>query len=537
MIDLHDPADLDLARAVATGMENALAQRMGARDAELLAGINTQAEWDRRFLMRWLKRPDSKMHVWLRSQCDQLAQRRGYKLNVLGPRGGAKSAIGCMAYPLRCAVEGWEPLIWIIMETLGQAETQLAKIKRELTDNAALAAAYPGACGVGPLWRSDRVRLRNGVAIEAYGVGQKLRGRGEGENRPSLIIGDDMQSDAVILSHDRRTKNLSWLNSTVLKAGDKRTNFIHLATALHRDAIGHTLDRSPGWVSRNFSAIERWPHRLDLWEAWEAIYHDLDRDDRSEAARIFYEANRAAMDEGAVLLWPEEEDLYTLMCMRAEGGRTAFEREKQGRPVNSDECEWPAEYFGDEMWFEEWPRSLRIKVVSLDPSKGKSDRRGDYSAFVMLGVDQAGTTLYVDADLARRPISLICERAAEVNAEFQPDAFGVEANAFQELLVEPLERAFAATGQLSLPIVGLENTAPKPTRIRKLSPWLAQRRVKFKQGSAGARLLVQQLQDFPLGDHDDAPDALEMALRLALSIDHGQIELNGPVEQIAGELG
>jgi hypothetical protein len=27
--------------------------------------------------------------------------------------------------------------------------------------------------------------------------------------------------------------------------------------------------------------------------------------------------------------------------------------------------------------------------------------------------------------------------------------------------------------------------------------------------------LVNQLRDFPLGDHDDGPDALEMAVRLA----------------------
>jgi hypothetical protein len=28
-------------------------------------------------------------------------------------------------------------------------------------------------------------------------------------------------------------------------------------------------------------------------------------------------------------------------------------------------------------------------------------------------------------------------------------------------------------------------------------------------------LLLNQLKDFPVGDHDDGPDALEMALRLA----------------------
>ena len=33
--------------------------------------------------------------------------------------------------------------------------------------------------------------------------------------------------------------------------------------------------------------------------------------------------------------------------------------------------------------------------------------------------------------------------------------------------------------------------------------------------SPGTRLLVEQLKEFPIGDHDDGPDAVEMAVRLA----------------------
>ena len=33
--------------------------------------------------------------------------------------------------------------------------------------------------------------------------------------------------------------------------------------------------------------------------------------------------------------------------------------------------------------------------------------------------------------------------------------------------------------------------------------------------SKGAKLLLEQLRDFPCGEHDDAPDALEVAVRLA----------------------
>ncbi len=57
---------------------------------------------------------------------------------------------------------------------------------------------------------------------------------------------------------------------------------------------------------------------------------------------------------GARVLWPEVEDLYTLMRMRVESGHAAFEREKQGSPVDPELCEWPEDYFGDHIWFESW---------------------------------------------------------------------------------------------------------------------------------------------------------------------------------------
>ncbi len=52
-------------------------------------------------------------------------------------------------------------------------------------------------------------------------------------------------------------------------------------------------------------------------------------------------------------------------------------------------------------------------------------------------------------------------------------------------------------------------------RIRRLTPYLARRQMRFKRHSRGAQLLIEQLRDFPYADHDDGPDALEMAVRLA----------------------
>jgi len=223
------------------------------------------------------------------------------------------------------------------------------------------------------------------------------------------------------------------------------------------------------------------------------------------------------MDEGAVLLWPEVEDLYTLMCIRAESGRAAFEREKQNSPINPELCEWPEGYFDETIWFDEWPDGLALRTMGLDPSKGRDDRRGDFSALVMLGVDREGV-LYVEADLARRPTPQIVAEGVELFRRFAPDVFGIEANQFQDLLAGEFEGEFRRQGILGGRPVPLENRVNKLVRIRRLGPYLSGRRLKFKSGSPGTQLLVEQLKTFPVGDHDDGPDALEMAVRLAAEL-------------------
>jgi predicted phage terminase large subunit-like protein len=443
-----------------------------------------------------------------------MQQRRGMKVNLLGPRGGAKSTLGTLAFPLRAALERTEPYLWIVSDTKHQAQAHLENLKAELLDNPRLAQDYPEATGRGPVWRSGAIVLRNGVAIEAFGTGQRIRGRRRRAERPSLIVCDDLQNDGHIESAPMRRRSREWFHGTLLKAGTPRTNVLNLATALHREALAVQLHETPGWVSRIFRAIERWPENLALWEQWEAIYADVENPRAAEAARQFYTDRRAAMDAGAVVLWPEVEDLYTLMRMRAESGRTAFEREKQNAPVNPELCEWPESYFDASIWFDEWPRDLAVRTVALDPSKGSDARRGDYSAFVLLGVDARGM-VYVEADLARRPVAQIVADGAALVERFRPDAFGVEVNQFQELLAAEFEAEFQRRGMLGVRPWPLDNRVNKLVRIRRLGPLLSGRRLRFKAGSGSTRLLVEQLRQFPVADHDDGPDALEMAARLA----------------------
>lgn len=500
-------------------------KRRLAGQGSVSAGLGT-LEWGRRYLPAHFSRPPSRMHQWLGRRLDALQKDRGTKINVIGPRGGAKSTIGTLCYVLRAAVEGWEPYIWIVSDTKNQAQTHLENIKSELEENELLLRDYPQAVGRGNCWRATSIELPNGAVIESYGTGQRLRGRRWRENRPTLIVCDDLQNDGHMASAALRESSRQWFFGVVLKAGTQRTNLVNLATALHRDALAMQLDQTPGWTSARFRAIEKWPDDMELWSQWETLYCNADNPNARDAAQRFYHENRAAMDRGAVLLWPEEEDLYALMKMRAEEGRTAFEREKQSSPVDPERCEWPDEYFDSSIWFREWPAELQFKALALDPSKGTDARHGDYSAFVVLGVDRSGV-LYVEADLARRPTPQMVADGVELCRRHRVDAFGVEANQYQELLAGEFASELQRAGLRHLSPCAIYNHVNKQVRIRRLGPYLAQRRLRFLASSPSTHLLVDQLRDFPLGSHDDGPDALEMALRLAEEMHHGNHASDG----------
>lgn len=458
------------------------------------------------------------MHRWLSEQLAALESDRGRRLNVIGPRGHAKSTLVTLAYVLQSALQGREPYIWIVTETRHQARAHLDAVVHELVENEALRRAYPAAIGAakpaGVRRRANQVVLANDACIEAFGMGQRVRGRRYRAHRPSLIVCDDLQSDLSLWSPKQREHQHTWFHGTLLAAGQPQTNVVHLGTALHRDGIALRLAETAGWVSRTFSAVIEWPSEMQLWEAWQQVYSDPEREDRRQSARALYDGRREAMDRGAAVQWPARYSLYDLMCLRAEGGSSAFEREMQGKPINPDLCEWPESYFDEPLWFDQWPERLSAKALALDPSKGRDDRLGDFAAYVWLGMATDGTVL-VDADLARRPVGEMVERGVELFEQFRPDLFGVETNQFQELLRPQFDAAFRARGMPQGAVYGIHNTVNKVVRIRRLGPLLSAKRLRFKAGSAGARLLVAQLREFPLGDHDDGPDALEMALRLA----------------------
>jgi predicted phage terminase large subunit-like protein len=245
---------------------------------------------------------------------------------------------------------------------------------------------------------------------------------------------------------------------------------------------------------------------MSLWKEWETIYTNVANPNHTAEADLFYESNRCAMNDDAAVLWEEQEPLYDLMKMRVESGYTSFEREKQNSPVNPALCEFPESYFEEPIWYHTLPENILVSALALDPSKGKDAALGDYSAFVFVALGEDGI-FYVDARLERLPVSEVVSLGVELYKQHRPTIFVVFSNQFQELLCDEFDRQ-------RVPIYPIENTRNKVLRIRRLDSYLSSRRLRFCSLSPACRLLMEQLRSFPVGAHDDGPDALEMAVRM-----------------------
>ncbi|MBX9581252.1 MAG: hypothetical protein K2X87_13165 [Gemmataceae bacterium] len=117
--------------------------------------------------------------------------------------------------------------------------------------------------------------------------------------------------------------------------------------------------------------------------------------------------------------------------------------------------------------------------------------------------------------LHREPVPEMVARALDLAADWGPvDVPAVETNGGLGLLSPEFERQPAARKMVA-PLTGYVRTMPKVSRIRRPGHHLARRprRLRLRR-SPGPDLAVGQFRDFPGAAHDDAPDAVELAVRV-----------------------
>lgn len=489
------------------------------------------------YLKHHFKLKPSQLHEDLFDVLAKATQQRRSRIAIAAPRGHAKTTVASLAYILWSVIYGHEPFVLIVSATGELASGILRTIRDELQANEMIIEDHPelwasrGARAVSVQVRNNQLKLPSGALIRATGAQQAIRGVKNGPSRPTLIVIDDLEDQEQTESAEQRQKLRDWFNRTLLNAGEPRTNVVMVGTILHYDSLLANLTGSKGqgagWQSKVYRAIESYSDRADLWDRWEQIMlGELEHGGNTGevAASDFLSEHRAEMHEGARVLWPERESYEDLMLLRATQGRASFQAEKQNEPMDPDSCLFREEAIrywddsaepeftdADELRNRLGPR-LRFHGA-CDPSLGRSGRGGDYTAIVTVAVDTQTDRMYVvDADIARRRPEQTIRRIVELSKIYDYEEFSVETNQFQELLAEQLETRLREQGRY-MRLERVNHTGNKKARIQSLEPWVASGRLRFSRRHA---VLLEQLRQFPLGAHDDGPDALEMAVSIAI---------------------
>lgn len=259
------------------------------------------------------------------------------------PRGSGKTTIAECAC-LWAVLFGHRDFVALIGASEEHAEEMLDSLKMELEGNDQLYDDFPEVCefirlleGIanrcaGQMYNLERTHIvwtareivlptipksaASGAIIRVAGITGRIRGmkykRADGQTvRPSLVVLDDPQTDDSARSLSQCAYRERVLAGAVLGLsgpGKKISGIMPCTVIRPADMADNILDRDkhPEWNGQRTKMIYVFPTDEKLWSRYaEVRAESLRAHGDLRDATAFYIANRAAMDEGAVVAWPE----------------------------------------------------------------------------------------------------------------------------------------------------------------------------------------------------------------------------------------
>lgn len=463
---------------------------------------------------------ESLFHSWAYKTLPEITREKdGVSQSVAAPRGEAKTTLVVQANSLFNEVRNVKHNTVVISKTEEQADEIIETIKTELTDNPMLRLDFPEACGQGVRWRIGEILTRQGNKFKAYGSEQEIRGAKKQNQRPDTVYLDDLEGKEQVNNPKLRDKLERWIATDVQPLGQagSKIDIIYVGTILCKDSVLARIMKNPFWRSVLFSAIVKYPERMDLWEEWENIYRNTPKHNQQneKAAQAFYLQNEAEMLRGSKVSWSKR-PLLTLMKIRARDGLATFQCEYQNEPSDPE-----SEIFAgciDQSYYRTLPHDV-IFYGSVDPSLGKKAKTGkgkggDPSAILVGAYQRSTGILYVvEARIKHRTPNKIIQETIKMQKEYGCHLWAIEAVQFQAFFKDELVKESGRQGT-HVPAKGVTSSTDKELRIESIQPHMENGFIKLLPEQ---RELINQLRFFPNHDHDDGPDALHMLWMLCQS--------------------
>ena len=436
------------------------------------------------------------------------------------PRGHAKSTYLSNMFPIYNIVYNLRSFIVIISETQDGARLFADYVNNQLKYNAKLREDFGELMDENSRGNkkdnSDKFVTKNNIMVAIGSTQKQLRGMKFLNNRPDLLVLDDLESEKNTNTPELRQKNLTWYTKVINPLGDpQRTAFIYMGTLVNPNGLLPYVMQRADFTSKRYSAIVSQPDNVAMWEEYERIYRDVDNPNRKDDAEFYYFSNKEEMDKGQSVLWEDRMPYYKLIQEKVNVGTRAFNSEYLNLPYSDEDAIFKPEYF---TWYDEadlYDDHGRLIPMDL---YGFWDiaitGKGDWNAIITAGRDRRTGVFYVlDAWGGKVNAHEALKVAEQKIMEYEHHTFGVETiqaqwSLFQQLKVNLSKRSYFKTR-----LKQYNPRTKKEIRIEALEPLVEAGMVRFKRQH---RLLIEQLELFGQGsEHDDLPDALASCVELA----------------------
>jgi len=389
------------------------------------------------------------------------------------PREHGKTVRAGFAYPLYCALFKKYRFTLLIGASATAAEENLENIKTELEENDLILADFGELKG--ETWKTEKIELTNGTCIMARGAGASMRGVRYRENRPDLVIMDDIMKDDSADSKVQRDKLFRWCKRVVLPLG-RKIFLVWINTIFHDDDLVVRLLKEikagdhPDWIGLRFSCwVKDQPDNGPLWPGG----------------------------------WSSE----ALLSKQSDMGSGAFSTEYRNEPLTDEERKFKP------YWFQYFPEDMPTEGLKFYAANDPATGAHDLSTDVEIGVDHRGIIYVWDAWGERCDETKYVGLIVMKHLMYRAVKRAFESVAFQKIYKRFIVKEAAALG-VYIPI---EEITPKGTqkeiRIQKLAPLIETGIIRFHP--TRCKQLVEQLVEWPKHTYDDLPDTLAYAVEIA----------------------
>tara|TARA_E500000331_G_scaffold101280_1_gene98177 strand:+ start:1214 stop:2704 length:1491 start_codon:yes stop_codon:yes gene_type:complete len=421
---------------------------------------------------------------------ESLLKSENKQINIIAPRGHAKSSIVGGVFPLwHIMFDEGPKLIVLVSRTQDHAVKLLGTIKDVLDFSATFRQMF-GYWGMNSAraWAKTEVQLKDGTMIICKGTGQQLRGIKHGNQRPTLIIVDDPEDENNTKTSEAMEGNLRWLLQSAIPSLDPiKGRIAIIGTPIHQRCMVETLKEMKGWL--NFLFKPDLDNNKALWEEWQPVKKLKQKKEELESigrVSVFYR-------EYLCEIVGDEDQLFKEEYINYYEGKIIHEDSKAYIELTNFEGNKDKEV-----------RAVNI-FMGVDPASSTA-QTADFSTIVSIAIDKDGNRFVLPYYRQRATPMNLAESIIDQFKVYKPVKTRIESVGYQEMLREYVKKRCE---EEKLFISGLEiKERPrnsKSSRLETLQPYFAQGKFYITKNMIELR---DELLLYPRGKHDDLLDGM-----------------------------